>query len=159
MAKISPPPLQMPSAFVQDKEISSFFDQLLRVIYQMWVELFDIRTKARTTTTNATPTSLQFVTIDTNRSIYVEASVVARRTGGSAGTTGDSAFYKISGGFKNIAGTVTQVGSTVTDSGEDQAGWNCAFVISGASVVITGTGAANNNITWESSVSYHEVGA
>lgn len=158
MAKTNPPPLQMPTSFTQDKEIAGFFDQLLRAVYQMWVELFNIRSREKTTTTNATPKTLQIVNVPLNRSSYIEARVAARRTGGSAGTAGDTAFYVLQGCFKNIAGTVSLVASSILNGGEDQAAWDLTFSISGSNVYIYGTGAANNNITWESSVSYIEVG-
>lgn len=156
--KINPPPLQIPSQLVQDKEMGGFFNALLRTVYQIWNEVFSIRFKEKTTTTDATVTPLQRVLVDTNKSVYIEARVVARRTGGSSGTAGDTAFYVLQGCFKNIGGTVSLVASTILNGGEDQAGWDCGFAISGTQAVVVGTGAVDNNITWESTVSFYEVG-
>lgn len=158
MASLTPPPLQIPSVFSQDKETAGFFAALLRTVYLIWTEVFNLRFKAKTLTTDATPTALQRIDVDTNKTVFIEGRVVARRTGGSSGTTGDSAFYVIQGCFKNIAGTVSLVASTILNGGEDQAGWDCTFSISGTQAVLVGTGAANNNITWESTVSFYEVG-
>ena len=159
MAQLNPPPLQLPSQFGQDKEVAGFFNALLRTIYQIWVEVFNLRFKAKTLTTNATVTALQRVDVDLNKSVYIEARVVARRTGGSSGSTGDTAFYTIQAGFKNIAGTVTLVAAVILNGGEDQSGWDLGFSIVGTQAVLVATGAANNNITWESSLSFYEVGA
>lgn len=159
MANLAPPPIQVPAEFQKDAETAKFFDALIRTVYQTWSELKGQFFQETTRTTDATVTALQRVAIPTSRTVYIEAIVVARRTGGSAGTVGDSAFYKRAGAFKNIAGVVTQVGATVSDTGEDQAGWDCGFALSGTNIVITGTGAINNDITWVSEVKYLEVGA
>lgn len=156
--KINPPPLQIPPAFAADQEIAGFFNALLRTIYQIWTTLFSLQFKEKTLTTDATVTPLQRVQVDTNKSVYIEARVVARRTSGSAGATGDTAFYILQGCFKNIAGTVTLVASTILNGGEDQGAWDCGFAVSGTQAVLVGTGAANNNITWQSTVSFYEVG-
>lgn len=159
MASLNPPPLQIPSQFTQDKEIAGFFGALLRTIYQIWTEVFNLRFKARTTTTDATVTPLQRVDVDLNKSVYIESTVVARRTGGSAGAAGDTAFYVTQACFKNIAGVVSLVASVITNGGEDQAGWDIGYSVVGTQAVLVATGAVNNNITWESTVSFYEVGA
>lgn len=158
MTTLTPPPLSLPSQFSDDTEVSNFFDGLLKTVYQMWAEVFSLRFKAKTLTTDATVTPLQRILVDTNRTVYIHATVVARRTGGSAGTVGDSAWYVIDAGFKNIAGTVTLIASIILNGGEDQPAWDLGFAISGNQAVLVGTGAANNNITWSSVVSFQEVG-
>ncbi len=103
----------------------------------------------RLATTNNTITTLHTFAIPTNTTVFLNCTVIARRTGGSAGVAGDSAAYQIKGCFKNISGTVTQVGTTSVDfTGEDQAAWDCVFSISSANVLLRVTGATNNNITW-----------
>lgn len=100
-------------------------------------------------TTNATVTTLKTVTIPSNTTVLLKATVVARRTGGSAGAAGDSASYEIAGTFRENAGTVAQVGTTtVLITHESQAGWDCVFDISGLTVRVRVTGAVNNNINW-----------
>ena len=97
-------------------------------------------------TTDATQTDLITIGTATDTVKYVEADVIARRTGGTAGTAGDSATYKKYLTIKNVAGTVT-VDSRDIDTFEDQ-DWDVAAVVSGTDVVLKVTGAANNNITW-----------
>lgn len=156
---LNPPPLQIPKAFAAEKESASFFSGLINTLYQVWTELYSIRTKVTTKTTDATTTSALRIGIPTDRTMLIEARIVARRTGGGSGATGDSAWYVMKAGFKNIAGTLTQIGSTDLVSGENQAGWNVGVQTSGNNAVIVVLGAAGNNITWESTVSTYTVGA
>ena len=156
--RINPPPLEIPPALLQDKAMRAFFDALLRTIYQMWTELFSLRFKEKVLTTDATTTPAQRVLVSSGKTVYIEARVVGRRTGGSAGADGDSAFYVLQGAFKNIGGTVSLVASTILNGGEDQAGWDCGFAISGSEVVLVVIGAANNNITWQTTIQFFEVG-
>lgn len=101
-------------------------------------------------TTDATPTTILSFTTASNFSYQVEVMCTARRTGGSAGTAGDSAGYKLFGTFKNVAGTLTQVGTTTAaHTAEDQAGMDCTLGTSGTAIVVTGTGTVNNNFNWE----------
>ncbi|TVM02753.1 MAG: hypothetical protein CV087_08800 [Candidatus Brocadia sp. WS118] len=158
MALLNPPPLSLPSAFNQDIEVAKFFDAMLRTIYQLWSQVRGMESVAKTLTTDATVTPLQRIEVKTDTSIYIEARVIARRTGGSAGAAGDSAFYVIQAGFKNISGTVSLIASTILNGGEDQASWDLGFAIDGTQAVLVGTGAVNNNISWQSAVSYYEVG-
>lgn len=99
-------------------------------------------------TTDATPTTLATVAVATNTSALVQANVVARRTGGALGTTGDAGGYILSGIAKNIAGVTTVVAQSVLFSGADQIGWVAVFAGSGANVLVTVTGAVSNNIDW-----------
>lgn len=83
----------------------------------------------------------------------IEARVLARRTGGTAGTAGDSAFYVLRCYAKCAAGVATIVGGpTVVDSYEDQAGWAATFDTTGASVRLRVTGAIDNNVTWHGTI-------
>lgn len=156
--RVNPPPLKLPAQLSQQKEVSAFFDGLLRTFYQLWNEVFSQNFKEKTLTVGNTVTPLQRIIVPDNTSIFIEARIVARRTGGSAGAEGDTAFYILQGCFKNVSGTISLVSSTILNGGEDQASWNCAFSVSGQQVVIVGTGEVNNNITWQSTVSLYEVG-
>lgn len=104
--------------------------------------------QAQTTTTDATATTLQSITVPTDSTMYLRVKMVGRRTGGSAGANGDSAVYERSARYKNVGGTVTinQLQSDYTS--EDQIGWNGTLDVSGTSARMRVTGAANNNITW-----------
>lgn len=156
---ISPPPLQVPGDFTQDKQKAAFFSGLINTIYQLWTATYAIRTQAKVTTTDATDTALLRVAVPNSKTVMIEARVVARRTGGSSGTAGDSAFYRLTGAYKNISGTLTGIGTPDLIAGEDQAGWNVSFSSSGGNAIVVVKGAANNNITWEGTISTYAVGA
>lgn len=99
-------------------------------------------------TTDATPTTLATVPVATNTTAVITATVVARRTGGVSGTTGDGAGYSLWIVAKNIAGTVTIIAQGKTFSGEDQPAWDAGGVASSTNIVVQVTGAAANNISW-----------
>jgi len=107
----------------------------------------------RVATTDATQTVLHTTTLSADSSYQFKAFVTARRTGGAAGTNGDSAAYELNACFKKVgAGVATQVGSTVKNSHEDQPPWDCDFTVSGNDVRISVTGVVNNNVTWHITV-------
>lgn len=100
-------------------------------------------------TTTATQTTLHTFTIPASTTYSIEATVVARRTGGSSGTAEDGARYKITAAYKNVGGTATLIGAvTVISSAEDQGAWDATFDVTGATARVRVTGAANNNISW-----------
>lgn len=104
---------------------------------------------ATVATTDATPTVLRSFTIPATTTYTIEAKIVARRTGGAGGTAEDGAAYKIAASFKNVAGVATQIDvTTVLYEHEDQAGWDAAFDVTGATARLLVTGAASNNINW-----------
>lgn len=107
-------------------------------------------TEARVETTDATATTLLTIPLTDNRTSQVVVDVVARRTGGSAGTAGDGASYRIIGTFRRVsAGGATLIGSvTAAHTAESQSGWDATITASGNDALIRVTGAANNNISW-----------
>jgi hypothetical protein len=107
-------------------------------------QIFTIRT------TDATPSAHSFLTLPVSRSTFVEVRISARRTGGSAGTDGDSAGYVRRAAYKrSSAGTTTLIGAVQDDfTVEDQAAWDATLVISTNDIQVQVTGAANNNIDW-----------
>lgn len=157
--RINPPPLQVPPAFLKDRLQQAFFGGLINTIYQIWDSVYSIRTRATVRTTDATVTAIVRTAVADGKTVMIVANIVARRTGGSSGATGDSAFYTLTGAYKNIAGVLTGIGTPDLIGGEDQAGWNVGFTTSGDYAVVTVLGAANNDITWECTVSVYEVGA
>ena len=116
-------------------------------------------TQATVNTTDAVLTTIQTLAIPTNKSGIVEARIVARRTGGIAGTAGDSAAYIRTVGFKNVAGVVSIISPPVSTSftAEDQAPWNATISVSGTNLIVQVSGAVNNNITWDVTTVYQEV--
>lgn len=156
---LSPPPLQVPPEFLQSKSIAAFFSGLINTLYQLWTAVYSIRYKAKVTTTDNTVTAIIRTKVADGKTVMLVANIVARRTGGSSGTVGDSAWYTLSGAYKNVGGVMTGIGTPDLIGGEDQAGWNVGFTSSGTDAVVTVQGAANNDITWEVTLSTYEVGA
>jgi hypothetical protein len=156
---IAPPPLSVPPEWAQDKEKGAFFGALVNTIYQLWTATYGLRYQNKVLTTDASVTAILRTPVTTNKTVMIVASIVARRTGGVAGTIGDSAWYRLSGAYKNIGGVLTGIGTPELVGGEDQAGWTVGFTTSGTDAVVTVQGAVDNNITWESSVSTYTVGA
>lgn len=107
---------------------------------------------ARVVTTDATTTTLFTISAPLNATFLVTGYVVARRTGGSAGTANDGAGYRVKMLVKNEAGTVAVIGDPatfITVIGESQAGWTAEPSAPGGSLVgVRVTGAVDNNVTW-----------
>ncbi len=99
-------------------------------------------------TTDATPATVLTIPINTNVVLGADGYVVARRTGGSSGSTNDGAYYKISLVGANTGGTVAFIGNDAQAIGESQSLWDITFTTSGANMLVQVTGAANNNISW-----------
>lgn len=104
-------------------------------------------------TTGATVTGILVVASGfnaTGKTVTYKATVNARRTGGSAGTAGDSAGYIKMATFNADAGTIQQIGTTQTIyEVESQPAWNVDIVISGNDLELHVTGAVNNTIAWD----------
>lgn len=104
----------------------------------------------RVATTDATVTTLHTIAIADETAYALTATVLAHRTGGSAGTAGDSALYTFQACvMRTGAGIATMVGaSTPIVTLESQAAWDCVFDVDGGNNArIRFTGALNNNIT------------
>ena len=157
--KLAPPPLQVPGDFLTDKTKSSFFSGLINTIYQLWNATYALRSQVKIKTTDATVTGLVRIPIANDTTMMVTAHIVARRTGGTSGSNGDSAWYVLTGAYKNINGVLTGLGVAYLLAGEDQAGWAVAFSTCWENIVVVVTGASGNNITWEGMVSTYVVGA
>lgn len=159
VASVNPPPLNVPATYLQDKLSAAFFNSLVQTLYQLWTKVYQIRFGSTTKTTDASVTAAIRVLVNEGRTVMIVASIVARRTGGTAGASGDSAWYQLMGAYKNVGGVLTGVGSPSLVGGEDQAGWNVGFTSSANYAIITVLGAVNNDITWETTMSSYEVGA
>lgn len=107
---------------------------------------------ARVATTDATVTTLHTQAIPVDHSVVVSGYVVARRTGGGAGSANDGAGYRVEFVAKNTSGTAALIGAgSVTVLGESQAGWDVTLSASSGNILIRVTGAASNNISWRGS--------
>lgn len=156
---INPPPLQIPPEFAQNKVQRSFFGALINTLYQLWNAVYSLRFSASVKTTDNTVTALMRTQVREGTTTMIDAYIVARRTGGSAGSDGDSAFYHLTGAYKNVAGVMTIIGTAVLNGGEDQSSWNVGFDSSDDFMVVTVVGDTNYNITWEGSMSVYTVGS
>lgn len=112
-------------------------------------------------TTNSSPVAWfsyrSPVGLSSTCSFTVDATILARRSGGTAGVAGDSAAYNLKALFKCEGATMTQIGTTaVTVIGESQAGWNVETATGSFSGVgymsIRVIGADNNTIDWNMEV-------
>lgn len=113
---------------------------------------------ARAATTDATVTGIFTYAIPASTTVFIEAKVVARRTGGVAGSAEDGAIYHVEAGITNIAGTATViVSASGVTTRENQAGWNCTIAVSGADAILRVTGAVDNNVTWHAQVKVMQV--
>jgi hypothetical protein len=104
--------------------------------------------QAEVSTTDATVTNLVTLSVPSGKSILVEARIIGARTGGSAGSAGDSATYVRTARFKNVGGTITIHNLQSDYTSEDQAAWNGSLVIDAGAAKVQVSGAANNNIDW-----------
>jgi hypothetical protein len=111
----------------------------------------------RAATTNATVTALHTFTVPASTTYAVEAIVIARRTGGAAGTAEDGARYKLSAVYKNVAGTATIIGVVTTTADESVAAYDATLVATGATVELRVTGVLNTNITWHMTARTYQV--
>lgn len=114
--------------------------------------------QGRTTTTDATPTTINTITIATSFETLIECRVIARRTGGASGAAEDGGGYYVWVAVKNTAGTVAELAAeTTTTVGESTAGFNVTAAPSGATELIQVTGAATTNLTWHSTCRTYAV--
>lgn len=113
----------------------------------------------RVTTSNATTATLATIALTAAKTYHVEARVVARRTGGSAGTAEDGASYILHATFHTTGGAAALIGAvTVAHAGESQSGWNATLDASGTNARLRVTGAADNDVVWHATVLLQEVG-
>ena len=107
-------------------------------------------------TTDATPANVQVVSIANDSSILVRARVIGIRTGGSAGSPQDTVSAILTALVKNVSGSVT-VYSVQTDYDfADQETWSVDIVAGSGQFAVQVTGAANNNVSWNSITEIHK---
>ena len=79
----------------------------------------------------------------------IEMQIVARRTGGTAGSVDDGGSYIAWCTYKNLAGTATIIGNlSFANTDEDVAAWDVTTSASGSNVSINVIG-ANMNVSWK----------
>lgn len=106
----------------------------------------------RTTTTNNTATTIHTLTLADDTTYFIKAHIVGRRTGGSAGTAGDSCAFIVNRVYKRTGGG----GATIVSASPDQSliarnnvAVSANMATSGNDVLIQVTGDTNNNYSWQ----------
>ena len=116
--------------------------------------------KTEISTTNATATTIQTISIPTDTGIMIISYVLSRKTSGAGagvGNTGDVNAYKRTAKAKNVGGTVT-MGSISSDfTSEDIAAFNATFVISGTNILIRVSVALNDNVDWVATTDIYTI--
>lgn len=107
-------------------------------------------------TLSETPNTLFTLATTTDSVKFLEVRIAAYRTGGTAGTPGDSAYYLLKARVKNVGDIVTIV-DLVAEESEDQEGWDATLEVGETSIQVVVTGAVDNNITWEATVITQEA--
>ena len=132
-----------------DVKGSSLFQSAIRQQDQTATKANWEKFQAQISTTDATVTTAASFTTLTDSVTYIKATITARRTGGLAGTAGDSAIFTRTIRAKNIGGTVT-VATLQTDFTSVESGnkWQATINASGTAVRVRVTGAVDNNIDW-----------
>ena len=104
--------------------------------------------QAQVLTTDGSATTMATIATTTDTVMLLEVMVEGRRTGGTAGTAGDSACYSRTARIKNVGGTVTIQTLQTNYTSEDQPAWNATIDVNSTNARIRVTGAINNNISW-----------
>lgn len=100
--------------------------------------------QARTSTANATQTTIASLTLNDLRAYHVIARVIGVKTDGT-----DRASYEIRGTFyRNGGGATLQGALSVTHAVESDATWDATLDTNGNDVRVRVTGKAATNITW-----------
>lgn len=106
------------------------------------------------TTTNATPATITASFYQTgstgSATMLYEIDVVARQTGGTSGTVGDSKGWLLRAIATRTSNTLTQVGTTTSSVIGESTGasaWACTLDFSSSSAILC-TGEANKTIAW-----------
>lgn len=156
------PPTKVPTDLGQRDERlrAQQHKDLLTLFFDIFSRVSSIRPlEGAVRTTDATVTTLLTIPLTDDRTTHIVIDVVARRTGGSSGTAGDGASYRIIGAFNRVsAGSAAIIGSLTADhTAEDQSGWDCTLTASGDDVLVRVTGASGNNISWGAIVTLQEI--
>lgn len=105
--------------------------------------------EATASTTDNTTTNLIVTGTTLDTTTLIKVDIIAKRTGGTAGTVGDSATWQLTARVKDVSGVVT-VHDVQTDyESKDQALMDTEIVIIGTNIVVRGVGTLNNNFDWE----------
>jgi len=122
-------------------------DDIIKEIFGTSNQIISVSKMYRVTTTS-TGTATFAIAIPDDYSALIETKAIAKQTGGSAGTAGDSAAYIRTLSAKNIAATAS-IDKTQTDfTYEINGALDFTSAPSGATIVYTAQGALNRNFSW-----------
>ena len=111
-----------------------------------WISLPENVTSANQTTTGATAATLETIATTTNRGLFIQSIITARRS-----DTGNTvAGFKLNAMIQNVADTVTQVDTTDLLSFAAATGYAVSIEISGTNALIRVTGAEADTVQWRS---------
>jgi hypothetical protein len=99
-------------------------------------------------TTNDSATTLADIAIPTGSVAGIDAKIVCRQHGGTAGSTGDGANYVRNIHARNNAGTVSIRQNATSVTSEDSNELNVVVTANSANVRIEAVGGADKNIAW-----------
>jgi hypothetical protein len=115
-----------------------------------------IEPAAKVATTGVGPTNIQSVVIANNSAFTVVFTVMVYRTGGARGTgaIGDTAKFVRRVTVKYVAGVMSillteAIGPDYLDADLNAAGVDITFSTAAGVVIVSGTGAADLNLTWQ----------
>lgn len=109
----------------------------------------ELRVTGTVNTTGNTVTTCASYSPASNTVEMVEVIITARRTGGVAGVSGDSATYIRRARINNNAGAVTVNGLTTEFTNESVASYDATIASIANVVSVRVTGVLNTNITWK----------
>lgn len=101
-------------------------------------------------TVGAQTKAIATFTIPASTTVMVETQIVARRTGGTAGTADNGAGYVGYGTFKNVAGAAAIVGAfTLVNASEDLTAWGVTTTVAGNVASLNVVGLKDMDINWK----------
>nr|QYA18578.1 adhesin YadA [Clandestinovirus] len=102
-----------------------------------------------TSTVGTIVVTAQTVPVIASQIQWIEVKALGKRTGGSAGSVSDSAYFRVTGLYYNNAGTVSLIGSVIKEFIPATTSWNVNLTISTTNVLVEVSGATNVNIDWQ----------
>lgn len=99
-------------------------------------------------TTNDTPTTLADIAVPSGSVAGIDAKIVCRQHGGTAGSTGDGASYVRNIHARNNAGTVSVRQNATSVTSEDSNQFNVIVSANSSNVRIEAVGDTDRNIAW-----------
>ena len=104
--------------------------------------------EAQTTTTTNVASTIATIAIPTDSHVIIEASILARCTGGVSGVVDNRAAYLRTVSVRNVGGVVTAPVPQADYTYEDVFAWNGTIDVNSTNARIRVTGATATNIDW-----------